>query len=249
MRCRYRIGMLSAVVLLAVGVSAAAASAAIQFEWKVNGSALKSGASKEFVAKEKSGATYTFGSTVFGSKIELKSNTLTAINGAAILGGKPGGIEGSLFLEHFTTFKPAHCVLNPVIDPLGSILLGPLKGEAVESAEAGMGTGKTETLFTAKTGESWGELQLEDNGSEVCLLNGVNGKIEGTLLMEVAPQAAEAKAGLLTFAAKSSEYKSSKGEFLKAELGLVVEGHSHPASLTGGEAEIELTSKEVFGAF
>ncbi|HSZ14186.1 MAG TPA: hypothetical protein VK790_09140 [Solirubrobacteraceae bacterium] len=249
MRYKYRIGMLSAIVVLAVGASATAASAAIQFEWKVNGSALKSGASKEFVAKEKSGATYTFNSTVFGAKIELKSSVLTVTKGTAILGGKPGGIEGSLFLERFTIFRPANCQLNPIINPLGSILLGPLKGEAVESAEAGKGTGKTETLLTAKTGEVMGELQLEESGGGGCLLNGVNGKIEGALLMEVAPQKTEAKSGLLTFTAKSNEYENAKGEVKKAELELGVEGHPHATSLTGGEAETELISKEAFGAF
>jgi hypothetical protein len=241
----------TALVALAVSVSASAANAAIQYEWNVKGSALKSGSSKGFTAKNKGTGIYHLNFTVpvYTLEVELESNKLGFENGV-ILGGKPGGIEGRMVFESLQVVKPRGCTLS---ETLGIIETNVLKAEAVESAEAGKGTGKTETLFAPKTGAVLAELGLVNREGEFCALNGLKGKIEGNLLMEVTPQNAEEKVGQLKFEAKSSEYVNSKGEVKKAALGVALEigafKSNAPVSLTGGDAEMELVSKEVFGAF
>src|ERR1700722_6268384 len=144
------IALLSILVMFAVAATASAASAT-QFEWKVNGSPLASGSSREVVAKDKVAVYLT--ATVGGAKMEIASTKLKVRNGAKILGGKPGRGEVSLELEGVTVTKPANCEV-----PGRTIVTAPLTSEIVEAASGAIGSGQARLLLSP-TSESrvWDE--------------------------------------------------------------------------------------------
>jgi hypothetical protein len=214
------IALLSMLAVLALGVSASAAFAAVQFEWKVGGAALASGATKEFTAKDKS--PIHLGMLVGGAKYGFNISKLKAKSGAEIIGGRPGTSDwGSLELEGIT----GEGVTKGCEPEGGTIITNPLKGEIVEGANGAIGSGKVELLLAPYS---------------------------GNFLAETGPQKAEAKAGVLLFEpthkenGNHQEYKVSPGTGTTKTAGLAAGGSA--ATLTG-EAEIELVSKEAFGAY
>jgi len=232
------IALLSILVMFAVAATASAASAT-QFEWKVNGSPLASGSSREVVAKDKVAVYLT--ATVGGAKMEIASTKLKVRNGAKILGGKPGRGEVSLELEGVTVTKPANCEV-----PGRTIVTAPLTSEIVEAASGAIGSGQARLLLSP-TSESrvWDEFEIA--GSSCVLRNSVI-KPVGNVLAEIGPSNTEAKVEQLKIeptGAGAHEYKLSTGGATK-RTALTYAGSI--ATLTG-EAELELVSKEAFGAF
>ena len=243
------IALLSMLALLVAGVTASAASAAIQFEWKVNGSPLASGTSKPITTKVKSADPLYLQMSFGGATVEFSSSQVKFGSGANVIGGKPGTGEGSLILEGVKVVKPAGCGVKEVGigEQAERITLPSLKREIVESAEEGGGSGKSEILLSPKVGTPENILtEFEITGTS-CSLKGSVLEPKGTLLEEAGPQKTEAKIGQLTFdkmSNKNNEYRTSKNEYRKAKM----EWAGNAANLTG-ETETELVSKEVFGAF
>jgi hypothetical protein len=232
------IALLSMLVMLVVGATASAASA-VQFEWKVNGSPLASGSSREVLAKDK--ATIHLAVSVGGAKIEFASTKLKFRSGAKILGGKPGRGEDSLELEGVTVTKPANCEV-----PGQKIITKPLTSEIVEAAPGATGSGQARLLLTP-TNESrvWDEFEMAGSS---CVLKGSIIEPVGNVLAEIGPSNTEAKVDQLKIeptGAGAHEYILSTGGVAK-RTALTYAGSA--ATLTG-EAELELVSKEVFGAF
>jgi hypothetical protein len=239
------IAVLGALVVFALAVSASAASATTLYEWKVGGAALKSGAEKEITIKNKSGGLFHFSFSYEAHQIVLTAGEVKFMERptAKILGGKPGTLKGKLEFTKVTINFP-NCEVEEEYDKakeaVETVLL---TGEVVESAEAGKGTGKVELLFKPFEGPQLMVPEWKGNG---CLADGA--AVDGSVLAEMSPQKGEAKVGKLLFGTAASkngsEYRNSKGEFKKTELesgGLQWE--------LSGEPEIELVSKEVFGAF
>jgi hypothetical protein len=255
MRLKLRsIVLLCALVALAVGATASAASASVKFEWKAGGERVTSGESHEVKLKNKSsedGGTGLFriDGAWDGSKIELTSSKVTFAPATKIIGGKPGTIEGRLVFENVSVAKPSKCAVDG-----GRIESALLRAEIVESAEVVhfvmKGTGKPLLLFQQWSGAKYAffNLTFENNGG-TCLFNGITFEDSGHLLAEPSPQLAEAKVGQLLWgtAATSgeSDYLTSGGvEGGRSELSA---GASSWTFL--GEPEIELTNKQTFGAF
>jgi hypothetical protein len=230
------IALLSLLALLVVGVTASAASAAIQYEWKVNGTALASGNTKEFTGKDKSSGLFHLRFTAAGAAWEFTSSAIKFKTGK-ISGGKPGAGEGTLVLEGIKTVA-GNCTIKG-----GTITTRPLNWEIVEGSVGKTGNGVPKLLFTPQVGTVVAnEIRFE---SGTCLFNSAT--LEGSLLAEVGPKKEEAKVDTLNFVstAKSVEYKNAKNEFKNSFLTF---NSVNAASITG-EAETELVSKEVFGAF
>jgi hypothetical protein len=235
--------LLSMFVMLVVGVSASAASAATEpakFEWKVNGAPLASGSSKTLTAKDKSPGLFHLGVNFSGSEVEFTSSQIKFTSGGEIRGGTPGTGLGALVLEGVKVIKPVNCSVKE-----GKITTYTLESEIVENTSAEHEiTGKTELLFTpsgVNPEKIWTVFELEGT----CGIQGSLIKLQGNLLAAISPQKAEAKVGQLVFeGSRSKQYRNSKNEYKKA--GLTFAGSA--ATLTG-EAETELVSKEVFGAF
>jgi hypothetical protein len=231
------IALLSMLVMLALAATASAASA-MQFEWKVNGSPLASGSSREVLAKDK--AAVHLAVKVGGSTIEFTSTKLKFHGGATILGGKPGRGEEALELEGVTVTKPAEggCEV-----PGQKITTDLLTSEIVEDAPSGTGSGQAYLLLTpANKSGVWTEFGIAGSG---CPLKGLTITPVGNVLAEIGPSKAEAKVDQLTLEPKSHEYKLSTGGVAK-KAAFTYAGSA--ATLTGG-VETELVSKEVFGAF
>jgi hypothetical protein len=236
--------LLSVLTVLVAGATASAASAAIQYEWKVGGSPLASGATKEFTVKDKGSGLFTLHMELSGFGIIITSSKLKVQSAAEIAGGKPGAGSETLELEGVKVTNFAGCAVKEIEGGKaeGKLTTRPLRTEIVQGAVGGVGNGKVDLLFTPKT-EKNALIEFEFTGS--CAIKGLIGKVNGSVLAEVSPQKTEAKIGDLIFEAKTKEYQVSDGVFHKAGLYYVAE---EPETLTG-EAEMELVSKEAFGAF
>lgn len=253
MRSKLRsIALLSALVALAVGVSASAASATTLFEWKVKGSGLASGSSKEFTLKSKSAEVFRINVSGGGATIKMTSSNVKVrpTYKGTIFGGKPGTFEAALEFEKIVIEQPANCTIKT-----GKIVTEPLVGEIVENSELKRGRGVVEMLLkpTSRGGNvRWATFTIENEPA--CVLknfyNPNEWPIQGSALVEMSPQKAEATVGKLLFgtenAKNGSEYVNSKGEFGTEKL--TIGGGAWSVGLVG-EPEMELVSKEVFGAF
>jgi hypothetical protein len=257
MKTKLSIMGLLLVGLLTMGVAASAASAAIKYEWKVGEKPLKVGTAREIKMKNKS--TEDGGKGLFrilggfdGIGFELTSSKVSFKPATMLLGGKPGTIEGYLVFEGLTVASPKHCAVDG-----GKAETTLLRGEIVESAESSggtvKGTGKPLILFENIDGpkEVFLPLLFENAaGSELeCSFNKYFFNTFGKLLAEPAPNLTEPKVGQLlwdtTATSRFSYYITSAGAHESgSELSA---GASHWEF--AGEPEIELVSKEKFGAF
>jgi hypothetical protein len=249
MRHKHRhLVVLSTLAVLAFSITASAANATILYEWKVKGAALKTGESKEVTLKAKPKTVVkwavNFPTLLFVGNIN--SSELQLTKAAKIIGGKPGEIEGELVFTG-ATYEPtknkelfAHCTVDTLSSEPGVLRTVSLRGEVVESAEAKKGTGKTELLISPKTGEGLIEIHI---GGKECARE-IGYVVDGTMLAEMAPQKSEAKVTKLSFAKSGSEYRNAKEEFKTSVLESF--GENQPIA---GETELELVSKEAFGAF
>jgi hypothetical protein len=253
---RYRaktVTLLSVLVMVVVGVTAAAANATISYEWKVKGAALKAGASKELKLQGK--GLFHLNLYFFGGWFETTSSQLKLVGNTnkEILGGKPGTFKGALVFEKVVVTRPKLegeevCGVESVNREKGQIETNRLVGEIVESAEFGKGTGKTMLLLRSEGGEenSLMAFKIYQKKPE-CVDNGYELTPDGAVLAEISPQKTEATVGQLLFGTESAknerEYRNAAGEFKKA----VIKNFSRSALI--GEPETELVSKELFGAF
>ncbi len=237
---RIRLMLLSLVAVMAVGaVVTSAASAAIGFEWKVNGSKLEAGHSIEFTVNNDSKKFDLSGEVSLDKSLLLSSN-VSVEPGAKIIGGKPGKNEETAVFKEVTADKPANCTIsqNGVV---GTVKTTPLETEIVEGAVGGVGNNEVDILFRPTTGATFATFEF--TGSS-CNLKGTVAPVTGTALALALPQKSEVLKQNLVFEAITKEYRNSAGEFKKAKLELAKE----PATFTGLSLVI-LNSDQVFGPF
>jgi hypothetical protein len=231
--------LLCSLAVLAVGASASAASATTLFEWKVEKARLKSGESRELTLGVTAPKTMVWHYGCCGIAMEATFTKVSLHSGAKLIGGTPGKFEGVL---EFTgvTYNHKACELAH-----GTLVTQPLVGEIVESAAEGKGTGKIELLLSGKIKNLMvAEFETECIGAKTV-------EVWGSLLAEVQPPAKEEKIDKLVFNtttseyAKGIEYKTASGEFKHA--GPEAGGPFYFDLF--GEPEMELVSKQKFGAF
>ncbi len=235
-----RLAVLSLMAALAAAaVLAPSASAAIGFEWKVNGSKLEAGHSIEFTVNNDSKKFDLSGEVGLAKSLLLSSN-VSVEPGAKIIGGKPGKNEETAVFKEVTSDKPANCTIsqNGVV---GNVKTSALETEIVEGAAGGVGNNEVDILFRPKTGTTFATFEYTGSG---CSLKGDVFPMTGTVLALALPQKSEVLKQNLVFEAVTKEYRNSAGEFKKAKLELVKE----PAALSGLTLVI-LNSDQVFGPF
>ncbi len=237
------VALFGALVVLALGVTASAANAytPIPFEWKVKGTSLKEGASKELTLRTKGAFHFTL--IHYAVKLELTSSKVKLVEGK-ITGGKPGKISGKLVFEGVTVTRPKeNCVVQVGnYGQHGVIETGPLTGEIVEVVRA---EEKARVGVDLTTTNYWPEIYIEaakGGGHEECSWDGNGFLVTGGLVAEVSPQEKEAAVEDLSIPGGEGG-RNIKGEFTKSL-------ESHPGTVkVSGEMEAELVSKELFGAF
>jgi hypothetical protein len=227
-------------VLSVVGLLTSSASAAISFEWRVNGTKLAVGSSKAFTMNTDGKAT-VLKMTLAGAAAELLTHEISVLSGANIKGGIPGTSLEQVLFSNVTVDKPAKCEVSGK-----SIQTVLLTGEIVEGAAGGVGNGEVDILFhpDSSNNEIWFSTTFVNKGTEECTLKGQAFNFTGLLLGLVLPQKAETLNGDLDVEANTKEYKNSKGEVKTAGLGF----GGNVATLTGLTLAI-LTSDENYGSF
>jgi hypothetical protein len=237
---RLRLVLLSLVAVLSVGAMLASlASAAIKFEWKVGGEVLGAGESREFTTTT-DGKRLVIKGSLLGVAAELLSSEFSVEPGAKIVGGKPGTNEEITIFKGVTIDKPTNCGVESEGSPLGTVRTNLLHIEIVESE----GTHEPVLLIAPKTGTTFVQLLLLNNGGTCGGVGTILANVNGTFLAVPLPALTEALSGDVDFEAPNSNFLLSNGTLDKA--GLVFGGAA--ATLTGLILAI-LKTDEKFGPF
>jgi hypothetical protein len=226
---RFRVRLATLMVLVLGSLLACQSASAVELIWKVNGSKLEAGKTKEFTAKR--AKNYILNGTASSVPVEIECETQTS-EGGLITGGFPGTDQATLNLSKCKVLKPAKCTVTEPI-PVAAAT------ELVEN------TAKTKILdlFKPKNGVTFSTVVIKGASCEAG--KELTAELKGTILAEVSPEKSEVVTGKLKFTVTApKEYVNSKSE-TKA-TGLTFAGNE--ASLVG-ESSVELTTKEVFGAF
>jgi hypothetical protein len=233
--------LLSLVAVLSLGAMlASSASAAIKFEYRVNGAKLEAGSTKEFTTSAHS--VIDLNGTAGGAGALLLSSKIKTLAGSKIIGGIPGTNEEQVVFESVKVDKPANCeVIQLPNGAAGVVQTVPLKSEIVEGASAGLGNGEVDILFTPAAGTTFATFEFIGAS---CTLKGSVPAVTGSVLALSLPQGTEALTGILDYPAVTSEYKNQAGAFKKVFLTFA----GNAATLTGA-ALVALVSDEKFGAF
>jgi hypothetical protein len=231
------VALLAVFAVSAFAVSAASA-AGDEYLWRVKGVQLGTGASKNIVSKNATG-------TVFSWKFKLGASSFTINCKKQGEEGK-GNIKGSKGLETAGTGEATltftECEL--VGAPLCQVTLTPakVKTEIVEitETEKERGLGRVGELFTPKESNFF---YMTSKGTE-CGFKFTHVGVTGSTVAEVNPQEGEVKVGKLIWKEKVTQYENAKDEQKTAGLGWA----GNPAEISA-ESQVELESKEEFGAF
>jgi hypothetical protein len=237
-----RLVLSSLATVLAFAVTASSASAAIKFEWKVDGVLLGAGEDREFTMTS-DGKPFDLNGTAFGTSFLLLAKEAEDELGARIIGGRPGKDEETIIFKNVTVDKPPKCVVESEGSPTGTIKTSLLKTEIVEKDVTPR---EPLILFTPKSATSSVFLSLLflDKGTEICQAAGSLVNVTGSLLAEPLPSLKETLTGDLDFEASNKNFVLSSGGLDSA--GLEVRGE--PWTLTG-LALVILDTGEQYGAF
>jgi hypothetical protein len=242
---RARFVLLSLVAVLSAGVVfASAASAEIKYEWKVEGTALAAGQSREFTVTS-DGKTFDFHSTIAGANILLLSSAISVEPGARIIGGKPGTNEEVVVFHGVTSDPPFQkCLVEsdeqtPTPDTVKTHLL---KTEIVGND---LIPSEPLILFTPKEGTTFVSLLLLDKSGESCEAGAAAlVPLGGSFLGQPLPTLVESLNGDLDFEAPDKHFLLSNGKLDTA--GVTFNGE--PLQFTGLILVI-LKTDEKYGAF
>jgi len=237
-----RLVLLSLLAVFAVGAMlASSASAAINFEYRVKGTKLAAGSTKEFTVTS-DGKNFDLHGSAGGVASLLLSHEISVESGAKIIGGIPGTNEETVIFKGVTIDPPlSTCGVTQsgVANQVKTVLL---KTEIVEGSAGNIGNGEVDILFTPKTGTTFATFKL--TGS--CTLSGAEVPVSGSILGGTAPSKTEVVNGEVNLEAKTKGYKVSPGTGTEKTAGLIFAGG--PATLTGLTLVL-LTSGEAYGVF
>jgi hypothetical protein len=208
--------LLSALVALAVSaVGASGASAAIKYEWSINGTPL-SGTEKGTILTDTAAPTVTFQSTILNTDTELSSNKVKS--SGTFTGGKPGTSAGKVTFENVEVTKPKKCAVHSTGKAAGIVETDETEGTIVEGT--GTNAGKVLVLIKSKvSGEALTTLEFENKGSEECAIKGAKGEVKGSIVA-LQNKADTEKVQLFVFQAFGTKSKNSAGEESANELTL-----------------------------
>jgi hypothetical protein len=231
-------------ILASCMVGAAGAPSAFAAEaphWLVEGAALKAGESRNVVGKNAG----TFKMTTSSETISCNKDAASG----AIEGGSEGGSATSktTYTECVVEKKP-ECHVNSVGEPEGTIASESADGELVFLRKEGEeGKGPLGEYITSPTTGSKAFAEIEQEGSE-CSVKGVV-KPTGSVIAEVSPVDEEVEVGRLIFPATSilHAYRWESSGGVKEIVADLEVGGAHGG--IHGEEELELESKEKYGAF
>jgi hypothetical protein len=218
-------------------LSAVASASAAEYIYKVAGTKLEAGITKEVASK--AAKEFTLKGEAFGIKSVTKCKTekLNAAEKPVIVGGQPGKSEKEKveFGECTATLGGAACkaaiVENvPTVNEIVTIVLP--AGKA----------GKLATLFTPTTGGIFTTIKLKECGA----FGSQEAKVEGTSAALDSPEKVEQVSGNLVWneAEEITKVKTFAGT--EPTVGLKFGGK---AATLNGEASVELVSKENWGVF
>jgi hypothetical protein len=225
---------LAAIAVVGAGALASSASAAINFEWKVEGKKLAE--IKTFDASNGSKSGVLQG-TLGGSSLTILFTALTIHNGRVLI--LPPGLDGTVLFLNLVVHKSPKCLVSG-----NAIKTEPLKAEIVEGASGGVGNNEVDLVFAPEKGATIAKVEFVNNGTEECALKNQTFNLAGLFLALSLPQKTEVVRQDLDIEARTKEYKNSKGELKTAGL----EFGGKPATLTD-LVLVLLTSGEKFGPF
>jgi len=234
---RIRWIFLTALAMMGVAAMAASsASAAIKYEWSVNGTALAANKTVLVtVLVDPTAPTVTLKMKLSGATTEFKSSKFKSDGESWIAGGKPGtgagaGNVGKVLIEKVTVVKPANCtVANVVVEATSEIV----ESETGEKA-----------LILFKPNSTTGVFAEITLAGASCTLNGVTVKFAGSVAAE--PTAVGTGVQLLwKFLPNGTKTRNSKSEV--KENNLIVFGTEEKAELAGSVLA-ELSTLQVWTA-
>ncbi len=225
------------IAILAMCTTATAEASATEYLYKVNGSNLEAGQTKEITAKAKTEFTITAEETILGTKIRaiIKCGglKLAAAEKPKITGGIPGRSEERIEYERCTaTLGGTRCERVVIVNISWANLI----------VKALASIAKIAIAFKPLIGKVMMTTTLTKCG----IFGSHEMKIEGTTAALVIPEKAEQVAGVLVWseAEPITEIENSSGS--KEKIGLKFAGN--PATING-EMEVELVSREKWGVF
>jgi hypothetical protein len=253
-----RMRLVGLALVAVFALTAVASSAAFAGEgpiWKVAGSKLESGITKNITAAKKAGS----------AEFKFKAGTLITINctGASstgtIIGGEPGTDTANIKFTGCTVEGHSECTVKSPKEGTEEVPVGEIRvkaktelvylsstsatNEKVDASGVGSHLGD---LFSPASGSTFVELVVGGNNCP-SLTKGTN-KVEGSVLSIVEPSEAEAASGTLNFPTSSIEkYWTRNGGVKSHEASLKVFGFI--GCTQSGEETVELESKENFGAW
>jgi hypothetical protein len=201
--------VVSALISLAVSaINATGASAAIKYEWSINGTPLAAGATEKVsLFSDAQNPTLVFTTTVLTSNVELRGTGARSVN-AIIEGGKPGKGHGKLILTGLIVEKPGggtKCQVKSTGASAGEVETGETESVIVE------GSGGTRlVLFQGKGTTVLTTLHFENKSPETCAINGAEANITGSVVVVQNTSDTE-KSQLFEFKPPGTQSTSSTG--------------------------------------
>ncbi len=233
------IGMALVAVFALSAVAVATASALPSHVYRVEGAKLEAGKTKEITSKVKAGSEFVLKGTQLGIKsvTKCKKIKLNAAEKPVIVGGEPGTSEKEKieFEECTATVGGSKCE-SVTVESAST------KNELVTIEKPAGKKGKLATLFTPTTGTVFSKVKFKKCG----LFGSPEATVEGSTAALVSPEATEAVSGALIWNEAEEITEVEKQSKAKVTAGLKAAGN---LATLNGEAEVELVSKEKWGAF
>jgi hypothetical protein len=228
------------VVLVVSAVGASGASAAIKYEWSINGTPLAAGATEKIsLFSDAKNPTLVFTSTVLTSQVELKSTSVSSAK-SEIQGGKPGTGSGKIVFTGIKVEKPGggtKCQVKSTGAAAGEVATNETESVIVE------GSGGTRlVLFQGKGTTVLTTLHFENKGTETCAINGTEANITGSVVAVQNTSDTE-KSQLFEFKPPGTQSTSSTGTVSTNTLKL----GTNTITLTGS-ISAETATKLAWGA-
>jgi hypothetical protein len=206
--------------------------------WMVEGVKLKAGESRKTVGKNV--GVFTMGAGEM--KVVCQSAT-----SAGALGENATAVSGTRLSECAIPSQPG-CQVHSEGEPSGTIVSGETSGELIflgTKEEAKVGSGRLGELIKPSDGEYFAAVELE--GSE-CSVKGTV-RSEGDMIAEIEPADTEVEVGRVVFPdTMIGEGYEWEGAHKVKKITASLESAGEPVTISG-EEELELESKEKFGAF
>jgi hypothetical protein len=209
--------------------------------YNVEGAKLEAGQTKEITSKAKTEFTLKGEQEILGVKVKSVTNCkklkLNAADKPVLVGGEPGKSEKEdiEFEECSATLGGSKCSSVTIESALAN-------NELVTVVSPAGKRGKLASLFTPASGKVFTKIKFTKCG----LFGSQSAEVEGSSTALVGSEKTEAVTGTLVYSETEEITEIEKLNGTKEKTGLKFGGF---AATINGEAEVELVSKEKWGAF